>query len=120
MNVLIALLLIYLMVWAIRTLTNWACPPAGRLIDATARTLTNLFWKLPMRRLGLGMTLLALLLLFTVLSTVAALIAPTASSVSTALFFWSLVYAIWWFLRWRAERRFAPRPLPQRERGREP
>jgi len=116
MGLILALVMTFGMLWALKALSEAVFPPAGRLFDAATRSFVDLFWKRPVRQAGAGMMFLGVFLFVTVVSTLGALADGGAVPWVGTLFLWAIVYGLWRFLRWRAARRFGPRPLPRRER----
>jgi hypothetical protein len=98
--------------------------PLTRFARTCARQVTAFVWTGPMRRHGFFKTvwlwLLALACLLTLCCLVTVPLAPAGSIGfgGLVLSLWALVITGWWFMRWRARRRYTPRPMHTRRRRR--
>lgn len=128
MDVLVALLMPLVCLYALWWLTNEFFPLPTRLITRLlARLWRNLFtvvWRLPMQRLGCLTTLWLWLIGFAGCATVGSCsMMPVAPHATSGLFLcvlmlWALVVLGWYVLRYLARRRYTPRALPTRRRRR--
>lgn len=115
--------------YAIREVTRAIFPLGLRVIDwifgqvwRVARSLWRLAfrwcWTRPVQQFGLGITLFVWLCAYTVLSTVLLLLRVLVGLNFTLLpgvfLLWAFVIGAFFLLRWWAQRRYQPRPLPAR------
>ena len=123
MDALMPLLIMLLLLCVLRNVSLWVCPWGVRIVEGLLRSLwraaRQLVWTGPVRKWGIGITVCLWLLVVTLLATIGALQSGRAENLAVVAPCWFLLAALWWGLRWLAERRYRPRPLPQRDRRRQ-
>jgi hypothetical protein len=98
--------------------------PLMRIARTMARRFTALLWTNPMRQHGF-LTTVWLWLLIVAIALSLCCLGGAAVAPGVAIGFggvlivmWSVVALGWWVMRWRARRRYTPRPLQTRRRRR--